>query len=501
MKRILGYFRLMSPADPDSPLGGGGSEDLPVTKIPTAEEVVAHRRERIAQKEKDYEDSRKNRFSKQPQDDSGKGDEEDEDEDTEVNDVSDQPSDTSPARSNTTPDDPEDDEDTFDDIDLFDDDDDDVSEDTDTADGEEEQEEEEQEEGEEDEAKRVKTIRAKLKQEGQARKKAETDLITAQTKIDEMEKALAEEKDKSKNLSNQNINWSQHDSVAPLWDDFDRAIVKGASSISDDNMAKQFASDAQNKLLSEYYNITKNAKSIDDRISKNSEFRRKIEDAYGITDGTSVVNSISSALGIYNQIEDKVSELKSMHENNTLEVGVGEYRNTMDKFKNHIDSLGDVDEDYIETAPDAIESVVGSRYKSDPSYKLLADKRKKEVTQLIFGLPPLTQDQLSRAKDNATTKGMTIEQYLKRREDNFTAKRTKFINDVFYHSMFMEDYDEVYSNHKKVVKARGKRKAVSKTLKKKNVTPASKKTKNPSKVEKTYPGHKDWVPVTKRFNK
>ena len=82
MKRILGYFRLMSPADPDSPLGGGGSEDLPVTKIPTAEEVVAHRRERIAQKEKDYEDSRKNRFSKQPQDDSGKGDEEDEDEDS-----------------------------------------------------------------------------------------------------------------------------------------------------------------------------------------------------------------------------------------------------------------------------------------------------------------------------------------------------------------------------------------------------------------------------------
>jgi|TARA_R100000084_G_scaffold109319_2_gene75690 hypothetical protein len=505
MKRILGYYRLMAPADEGGEGGGGASEQHPETKIPTAEEVVAHRRQMIAQKEAEAEEARKNRFKKKDDEIPPKKEEEEEKEDEEEE----EEEDTSPPKKKAKKKEAaeeEEGEDDDDDLDLFDDDedeeeeedDDDEEEDDDSDD--EDSEDDNDEEGSEDEHKTIKALRKKTKEEGRGRKKAEAEVVSLQTENDRLTEELEAEKKKNKNLASQNINWGAHEDVASLWDEFDKAVFSGAQSFSDPETAKQFAEDAQKQLLSEYFNLTKDVKNINDRIDKNAQFKATLEERYGITDASSVVTSVSRALDAYQKVESKVEELKSMHENNSLALGVNEYQSAVSQYSDHIEQLGNVDEEFMETDPDAVESIVGKKFQTDDKFKIKANKFKKRAIQYIFGLRPLTQDELKKAEAHASSKGMTLDQYIKRRQENYEKGRLKFINDVFYNEMIMDNFGEYYADHKKVVKARDKNRTAKKAIKKKKVsTTSSKKPDKKVTKDKLYPGHKDWVPVTQRF--
>ncbi len=342
----------------------------------------------------------------------------------------------------------------------------------------------EQEENEPEGKDAIAGWRSRVQEQGKARKIAETRAIELEAERDALREQLDAETERSKTLASQNIDWNKHDTVIPMWKTFDSEVGQAAMNIDDDDLRDKFIRDSQGPLLNEYYTATKDATNLSQEITAKKEFKKILEDRYGMDNPTSAVNNLNKALTIYMGIEDATEKLKDQHANNKLSVGSSDYDAVISKYKPDIDQLGDVDDEFIETNPDAIESIVGRRYKSDDKFKKHGEKFKRRAMEFVHGLRPLTQAEMDRVEKIATSDGITLDQYMKRREENYERGRAQFINDAFHNEMAMDEYKDMRKVYDRYLKAKKKKKgAAAATSKAKSSDSSSKSDKDKEPYE------------------
>jgi hypothetical protein len=342
----------------------------------------------------------------------------------------------------------------------------------------------------------VEAWRERVQAQGKARKLAEGRVTELEERVETLETQNAELAEQSKQAAAAQINWSSHDMVKPMWSKFDDIVGNAARTLSDAETARTFQSDANGKLLKEYYELVKGAGNAAERLEVDLQYKATLADRYGVDDGGGLVNAVKDAMQQYMDIEDKVDALKKDHENGRLSLGVKDYEASIEPFQETIEDLGNVEDDFIETAPDAVESVVGKRYKKDDEFRVKADKFKRRMTEFIFGLRPLTQDEMVKAEKRAATKSMSLSDYMKAREENFVKARAKFLNDVFYQEMAMGEYDEMRKVYSRYLAQKRKRDAARKSASK-----GKEPSKNPPKKKEetpVRPKDKEYIPPSRR---
>tara|TARA_R110000851_G_scaffold39729_3_gene100697 strand:- start:291 stop:1790 length:1500 start_codon:yes stop_codon:yes gene_type:complete len=350
-----------------------------------------------------------------------------------------------------------------------------------------------------------KEMRLRIEEQSSLRKTAESKLAEAEIKLDEAEAKLKVEEEKSKNLASQSIDWSQHESITPLQTKFDQAVYRGASLIDNATAQSEFAKDIQGPMLQEYYDATKDAKTVGDKLKADAAFRTVLEKKYNVDIPSGVVAHVKDAVDTYIDMDDTVASLRERHSNNQLSTGIVEYEAMMKDNNSRINDLGNVDDTFMEASPDSIETLVGAKYRDDADFKKKADKLKRRASEFFYGLKPLTQDQMDKVSQRASSEGLTVQKFMERRAANYEEEKAKFFNDVFYKSMAMEDTDEMRKVYQRYLKSKNKSKSVreaaskTKTKDTKTVTKVVDTTKTTNKGTKRNSGlPADYIPVSKR---
>lgn len=363
------------------------------------------------------------------------------------------------------------------------------------------------EDSEDDQKSGNKEMRKRIEEQSTKRKIAETKNLELETKLEEAEAALKVEQEKSKDLASQSIDWSKHADITPIQNKFDQAVYRGATLIEDGPAQAAFAKDVQGVLLQEYYDATKDAKTVSDKLAADASFRATLEKKYDVDIPAGVVAHVKDAVDLYIEMDDKVADLKDRHANNRLSTGIAEYEAMMQNHTSRINDLGNVDEEFMETNPDSIETIVGLKYRDDADFKKKADKLKRRASEYIYGLKPLTQSQIDNVEKRASSEGLTVQKFMERRQENYEAGRDKFFNDVFYKSMAMEETEEMRKVYKRYLKSKNKSKATREAaskVKTKETTKVKKveDTKQPAKRGTRKLGlPADYIPVSQRSRK
>ena len=350
-----------------------------------------------------------------------------------------------------------------------------------------------------------KEMRLRIEEQSALRKTAEAKANDLETRLDEAEAQLKVEQEKSKDLASQSIDWAQHADVTKIQSKFDQSVYRGATLIDDAAAQSSFAKDIQGPLLQEYYDATKDAKTVNAKLKADAAFRASLEKRYDVDIPAGVVAHVKDAVDLYIEMDDKVADLKDRHANNRLSTGIVEYETMMKTHSSRIDDLGNVDDEFMETNPDSIETLVGLRYRDDADFKKKADKLKRRASEFIYGLKPLTQSQIDNVERRATTEGITVQKFMERREANYATEKDKFFNDVFYNRMAMEGTDEMRKVYKRYLKSKSKSKTVrdaasktkaKETSKVKKVDAADKTIRRGARTSAGLPDN--YIPLSKR---
>jgi hypothetical protein len=347
-------------------------------------------------------------------------------------------------------------EDEDDDIDFDDFEDDDATPKVEAPEEEEDEEEEEQDYPDADSSAKVEAWRERVKEQGRKRKLAEAKAVELEVTVEELQSKLRLAESKNKEIATANINWNSHEAVTPMWSQFDDIVVRGAQAFTDATSAKKFRADSQAELLTEYYGMVSKAKTADERLEADISFKQELADRYNVEDGTPLLNSVRGAMEKYMEIQDKVELLKQQHEQGQLSLGLREYQETVRPFEPIFEDMGTVDDAFVQANPYSPEAVVARLCSEDDKFKEKADSFKDRLKQFVFGLKPLTQEELDKAAARATSRGMGVKEFLALREDNYKKQRSKFLSDVFFAGMAVEEfpamrkvYDKYKSNQKK----------------------------------------------------
>lgn len=490
---------------PNDQLPKPPASEQPPAPLPTVAEQVEQRRLAKAEKEKRFEEERRNRLQQAREKPDDEEDtppapqpNEEEEEQPPAPQPNEEEEDTPPPAPDEEEETEDEDEDEFDDFSDEDEDDDDSSNQDEDEDEDEfsDDDDEDEDPPAADESERVKTMRKRVKEQGAARKKAEARNVELEGEVETLENRVKELEDQNKHISSANVNWSTHEQITPLWEKFDSIVMEGARTFTDAEAAKQFRQDSQEALLSEYYGLTSNAKTADERIETDIQFAQTLADRYDVDDGRALVSSVKRAVEQYISIDDKVKELKQKHEEGRLSMGAEDYQKSIAPFTELLDDLGNVEADFIENNPQSVEAIVGKKYASDKDFRAAADKHKKRMEQFIFGLRPLTQTEIDKAEQRATSKGITVEEYLQTREENYQKQRMKFLNDVFYSGLVMDEFPEMRKVFDRYKAAKRKRAAAKKAVRKsKDATPPKSKEKDAPKKKAI---ERDYIPPSQR---
>lgn len=338
--------------------------------------------------------------------------------------------------------------------------------------------------------------RERIQEQGRLRKEADARNVDLEQQLEQLREDNTKLTAKSKEVVSSNINWSTHDKVSPMWKSFDDIVVKGAQSFSDAESAKKFRQDSQADLLTEYSGLISGTNTIDERLEADISFKQTLADRYGVDDGSPLVASVRDAMNKYIEIQDTVTDLKKQHDEGRLSAGVQEYHENIKPFDPLFEEMGNVDADFIEANPQSAEAVVGKRYADDAAFRDTADKFKDRVKQFVFGLKPLTQDEINKAEVRATAKGLTVPEYLEARQGNYQKQRAKFLNDVFVNSMAMDEFPRMRKVFDKYAANQRKREAARKPISK-SATPSATPVK-PGSVKPTRAADRPYTPPSQR---
>ena len=348
----------------------------------------------------------------------------------------------------------------------------------------------------EDEPADIAAWRNRVQEQGRRRKEAEARIVELEGEVESRDDRIRELETTQREVASASINWNKHADITPMWASFDKIIEDGARTLSDAESAKQFRHDGQQALLQEYYKLTAGAETADDRLAAEIAFKSTLAERYGVEDGTALVTSVRNAVDKYIEIEDTIEEMRKKHDEGRLSLGAKQYEDQIAPFAEVFDDLGIVDPDFVEANPSAPESVVSQRYSDDDDYRVKADKLKARIQQFVFGLRPLSQEELDKAARRAEVKNMSVEEYLKMRESNYHKQRTQFFHDVFYHGMAMEDYGEMRKVYERYLASKKKRDAARRSISK--AKPAD-KDKAPDKNKPAVrPKDRPYIPPSKR---
>ena len=348
-----------------------------------------------------------------------------------------------------------------------------------------------------DEPESIKVWRARVKEQGAARKTAETQIVEHEQTIDKLEKEIEDLKKSKQDVEADQINWSSHNTVKPMWDKFDQIVSEGARTFTDAGKAQEFQKDSQTQLLQEYYDAIKDAGTSAEVLTHDIDFKAKLADRYGVEDGTPLLNAVKGAMEQYMSIQETVDELRTKYNEGKLSRGAEDYDHAVQPYQEVFTDLGVVDEDYASTNPDAVETIVSEMIKNDPDVERGAKKFASQMQQLIFGLRPLTQKELDNVEKRAKEGGITLQEYLENREKRFNAARVKFIREAFDNHIAMKKYGEYRGIYNKYEEAKKKRAAAKKALKGAKEREDDKPEEK--KVEEVRPKDREYIPPSRRF--
>ena len=458
-------------------------EDKP---LPSTKEIVEQRKLRLAAKEKDMRDASRKRLAEAEEASKGEPPVE-EDKPPVEEDKPPVEEDKPPVEEDKPP--VEDDDDDFEDFEEEDD-------KPPVEDDDDDKPPVEDEEAKTEDAADIKAWRERVKEQGKARKDAEARTIELEGNVENLEETVRTLEEKNKEISSANINWNAHTSVKPMWEKFDGIVDKGARTFSDAPTARQFRQDSQSELLTEYHGKVAGAKNADERLEADIAYKGELAERYDVEDGGPLLDSVRAAVDAYIEITEKTDELKKLHEEGRLAVGVSQYNDQVKPFTELFDDMGNVDEEFITTNPASVEAVVGKRYAEDKEFHVKADKFKERVKQFVFGLRPLSQDELDKAEKRATTKGLTVPEYLEAREQNYEKARSKFLNDVFFHGMAIEEFPQMRKIYDRYQSRKRSKDATRKNISKGKTPPKKDETPNDDKVVKA--SDRPYIPPSKR---
>ncbi len=342
-------------------------------------------------------------------------------------------------------------------------------------------------------------IRKRLQEEGQARKKAEADLITSESENERLQSKITALESSQKNLEAKNVNWNTHESVAPLWEKFDTAIQRGATGLPDESTAKNFLKD-QDSLVIEYFNRSEKANTAQAKVAEDIKFRKELSERYSSDDGDEanggqLLESVKNALEVYLQIEDTKSELVEKFKEGHLSMGIEAYDSEINIYADVFKDMGVVEDDIIEADPLSPHSVVGSKLRDDPDFKKSAVKDARLIQELVFGLRPLSQDEMDTARRRASNRGVSLDDYLNLRKENYHRKRAEFLNEVFVNRQAMKEYSSMRKIFSAVEQKKEARRA-SKTALKKAASPKQEEIEEKKPVKAR---DREYVPPSQRF--
>lgn len=439
---------------------------------------VEQRKSRIREKEESFAKERRdrlfNRDNERPNNTSEESEESEEEEDIDDFSGLDDDDDTSVAKDTTEEVKEESSEEEEEEFDVFDD----LDEDGD--DGDETKDEDNDPEG--DRRAINAAWRKRVQEQGRKRVEAEARVAELETTLDELTTKVRELEEQKKNISTSNINWGSHEQVKPKWAEFDNIIIRGAQSFSDADTAKKFRQDSQSELLTEYYNLTTKARTTDERLEADIQFKRDLADRYDVEDGGPLLSAVRDAMEKYIEIQDTVDELKAKHEEGRLSFGVKQYEESIRPYEELFEDMGNVDSEIMEAEPHSVASIVGKKYTEDTEFKAKAEKYKDRVKQFVFGLRPLTQEEINRAEVRANARGLSVTEYLELRDTNYHKQRAKFLNDVFLNGMAMDEFPEMRRVYDRYLANKQKRESARKAISKAKPASAEEKTKPAKKV-------------------
>ena len=384
-------------------------------------------------------------------------------------------------------DDSDDDEDDEDEEDDSDDDDDESDYDEDDSDD------DEDDEDEDEDPRNVTTLRKQLKKAGKKNKELQTEvaenLITIQKLKDENE----QHRERINQFDLAQTDLKQHPDVKPLVANLVRRRDSAAARYIEDESAQQNFVTQYEDLVDRFREAESQEKPAEMR-RMHSELKKTIYESYSEDNTQRLLDVIEAGHEEREKIFDKMDYLSDKLKSKTLAVGAEKHEESVKKYRDMVKPLGILDEELIESSPFSLESVVAKKIASNEDVKDKANSLKKKFEVALFGPAPLTQDQIDNLEITAATKGMTVEEFQKRREKKASADREDLIKMAFY-ALLNSDPDEVevkeklYAEYlaketKKKLEKNVRKKAKDRKVKKK-VAKKSKKDDRPA-WEKIY---------------
>ena len=178
-----------------------------------------------------------------------------------------------------------------------------------------------------------------------------------------------------------------------------------------------------------------------------------------------------------------------------LSMGIEAYDSELNAYADVFKDIGIVEDDIIEADPLSPHSVVGAKLRDDPEFKKNAVKDSRLIQELVFGLRPLSQDEMDTARRRASNRGVSLDDYLKLRKENYHRKRAEFLNEVFVNRQAMKDYSSMRKVFSAVEQKKEARRA-SKTALKKTAAPKNEEIKEEKPVKAR---DREYVPPSQRF--
>lgn len=292
----------------------------------------------------------------------------------------------------------------------------------------------------------ISTLREQLSIQGRRAKELEVTLTERDLKLRELE----EEVTKLRSEVEKPSRFAQNPMASPTIKAISNEIIRERDLYAD-NLRGTAATEWSNNfesMLREHAAI-RNAESPEVRRQLVDALHERIGSTIGDDQIKDVMKILSDNSGKYIDMRKMIDNIGTLAEEEEIKMKVTGWDESKSKAASHINSIADVNDEFIAANPNSPQSFVAKMVKEDPAYKERAEKVKLAVVEAFNGKRPLTREEMTRLKENEEVSGVKVSDFLKERAKREEINRAEMMKRAYIATMLLPELPDILAESAK----------------------------------------------------
>jgi hypothetical protein len=293
----------------------------------------------------------------------------------------------------------------------------------------------------------ITTLREQLGIQGRRAKELEMTLVEKDLKLKTLEEELTALRADAEKPSR----FAQNPMASPTIAKISDSIIKDRNTF-----ARSLRGNAATEFTQNFESMLRDHAAIEN--AANPETERQLVDALHERIGASlgddqirdVMKILADNSGKYVNMRQMIDNIGTLAEEEEIQSKVTGWDDSKAKAATSINSIADVNDEFIAANPNSPQSFVAKMIKEDPAYKDRADKVKIAVIEAFNGKRPLTRDEMARLKENEEVSGVKVSDFLKERSKREEANRAEMMKRAYLATMLLPELPDILADSAKV---------------------------------------------------